>query len=158
MNFKLPLTERRAHVTPSHQGRYNFSRPDSQRKWYWEENLVEKKKFAFSCPDPSATSMELFLYYYSLFLFMIVIFLEMYFQLLKASIVNKSLAVKPGISGFKLQLMSHMTFSKPLIHMTFFSTAINKRVCVYNNNAHLPELLWGLTKLPLKMPSTRPGL
>lgn len=34
MNFKLPLTERRAHVEScsSHQERYNFTRPDSQRK------------------------------------------------------------------------------------------------------------------------------
>lgn len=32
MNFKLPLTERRARSAPSHQGRYNFTRPDSQGK------------------------------------------------------------------------------------------------------------------------------
>lgn len=45
MNFKLPLTERRACSAPSHQGRYNFTRPDSQRMWSWEEIL--QKNFLF---------------------------------------------------------------------------------------------------------------
>lgn len=69
MNFKLPLTERRTRSAPSHQGRYNFTRPDSQRKWSWEGTLVEKNA-AFPIPYPSVTSTDLFLYYFFLFLFM----------------------------------------------------------------------------------------
>lgn len=167
MNFKLPLTERRAHSAASHQGRYNFTKPDSQGKWSSEGTLAggggggEKLTFLFA--SPSVTSAELFLDYFSLSLFMtIIIFLEMYFWwwLSEAGIIHKSLIAERGIPRFKSQLPRYpwaMTFSRPLTHMTSVFRAVNKRY-VCNNSAHFSELLWGLVKLPLKMPSTRPGL
>lgn len=143
MNCKLPLTERRAHSAASHQGRHNFTKPDSQGKRSSEGTLAGKKNLTFLFASPSVTSTELFLDYFSLSLFVaIIIFLAMYFWCLlsEARIVHKSFTAERGIPGFKPQLPSSSGASRPLPHMTSVFRAVNKKY-VCNNNAHLSELL-----------------
>lgn len=117
MNCKLPLTERRAHSAASHQGRYNFTKPDSQGKRSSEGTLAGKKNFTFLFASPSVTSTELFLDYFSLSLFLaIIIFLKMYFWCLlsDAGTVHKSLIAERGIPVSNLSYLAPHEPAGPL--------------------------------------------